>query len=87
MKLEELRDGIKKLKRDTKDSQDHIERHGYSQFYDNPQTLLKGIKQTVEAIDCITINDGINDKRYKIWQEIKLILDCEDIRIKEHGGA
>jgi acetate kinase len=80
--LKELRDEIKILKKeqDTCDTR-HISGQGRLDLINNK---LGGIKQTVEAVDCIVISDGINDKRYKIWQEIKQSLSTFSKKKKEH---
>ncbi len=44
---------------------------------------LKTIKMVVEEIDEWMFFDHLNQDFKKEWKEIKLILGCEDIRIKE----
>ncbi len=72
MSLEKLKKEIERLK-DTR----------LSECMQCNDTQLEAIKMVVEEIDEWMFFDHLNQDFKKKWKEIKLILGCEDIQIKE----
>ena len=67
MALKELQELLKEIQRlnSLKENREHC----------TIDTQLEAMRKVVEAVDCITVCDGMNDKRYDVWEMIKKELE------------